>query len=123
MPFRTEFKIERKRAYHRTTDSRGVTRFDNLIAGFELTGVNQVWVSDIAYYRIGERFYYLTFIMDLFSRRIVGWRSRDNLMTEHTTLPAIRMAIRSLARTWSDISFGRRRPVLLQGIRETDPSL
>lgn len=86
-------KIERKRAYHRTTDSRGVTRFDNLLAGFELTGVNQVWVSDITYYRIGERFYYLTFIMDLFSRRIVGYSASDNLMTENTTLPALRMAI------------------------------
>lgn len=87
------FKIARKRAYHRTTDSRGVTRFGNLLAGFELTGVNQVWVSDITYYRIGERFYYLTFIMDLFSRRIVGYSASDNLMTENTTLPAIRMAI------------------------------
>ena len=87
------FKIQRKRAYHRTTDSRGVTRFDNLVAGFELTGVNQVWVSDITYYAIGERFYYLTFIMDLFSRRIVGHAVSDNLMTEHTTLPALRMAI------------------------------
>lgn len=86
-------KIERRRAYHRTTDSRGVTRFDNLLAGFELTGVNQVWVSDITYYRIGERFYYLTFIMDLCSRRIVGYAVSDNLMTEHTTLPAIRRAI------------------------------
>jgi transposase InsO family protein len=86
-------KIARKRAYHRTTDSRGVTRFDNLLAGFELTGVNRVWVSDITYYRIGERFYYLTFIMDLFSRRIVGHAVSENLMTECTTLPAIRMAI------------------------------
>ena len=87
------FKIERKRAYHRTTDSRGVTRFDNLIAGFELTGVNQVWVSDITYYTIGERYYFLTFIMDLCSRRIVGYAVSDNMMTEHTTLPALRMAI------------------------------
>ena len=40
-------KIERKRAYHRTTDSRGVSRFDNLLIDLKLTGVNQVWVSDI----------------------------------------------------------------------------
>ncbi|MBK8810567.1 MAG: hypothetical protein IPN69_07515 [Acidobacteria bacterium] len=53
-----------------------------MIAGFELTGVNQVWVSDKPH-RIGERFYYLTFIMDLFSRRIVGYAVSDNLMTEH----------------------------------------
>ena len=70
--FSRGFKIEQKRAYHRTTDSRGVTRFDNLLTDFKLTGVNQVWVSDITYYEMGGRFFYLTFIMDLYSRRIVG---------------------------------------------------
>ena len=39
--------------------------FENLIKGMELTGINQVWVSDITYYRIGEGLYYLTFILDL----------------------------------------------------------
>ena len=91
--FSRGFKIEQKRGYHRTTDSRGVTRFENLLAGFKLTGVNQVWVSDITYYQIGDRFYYLTFIMDLYSRRIVGHAVSDNLMTQCTTLPALRMAI------------------------------
>lgn len=91
--FSSGFKLEQKRAYRRTTDSRGVTRFDNLLTGFKLTGVNQVWVSDITYYEMGDRFYYLTFIMDLYSRRIVGHAASDNLMTENTTLPALRMAI------------------------------
>lgn len=91
--FSRGFKIEQKRAYHRTTDSRGVTRFDNLLIGFKLTGVNQVWVSDITYYELDGRFYYLTFIMDLYSRRIVGFAASENLMTENTTLPALRMAI------------------------------
>lgn len=91
--FSRGFKIEQKRAYHRTTDSRGVTRFDNLLIDFKLTGVNQVWVSDITYYEMGGRFFYLTFIMDLYSRRIVGHAVSDNLMTENTTLPALRMAI------------------------------
>ena len=91
--FSRGLKIEQKRAYHRTTDSRGVTRFDNLLTGFKLTGVNQVWVSDITYYELGGVFYYLTFIMDLYSRRIVGYAVSDNLMTENTTLPALRMAI------------------------------
>jgi putative transposase len=91
--FSRGFKIEQKRAYHRTTDSRGVTRFDNLLTDFKLTGVNQVWVSDITYYELGGTFFYLTFIMDLYSRRIVGYAVSDNLMTECTTLPALRMAI------------------------------
>jgi transposase InsO family protein len=91
--FTRGFKIEKKRSYRRTTDSRGVTRFDNLLSDVELTGVNQVWVSDITYYEISGRFFYLTFIMDLFSRRIVGYSASDDLMTENTTLPALKMAL------------------------------
>lgn len=119
--FSRGFRIEQKRAYHRTTDSRGVTRFDNLLTGFELTGVNQAWVSDITYYEMSDRFYYLTFIMDLYSRRIVGYAVSDNLMTENTTLPALRMAIagRQPAHGLIFHSDGGG-PVLLQGIPETD---
>jgi len=92
--FSEGYKIEGRKAYHRTTDSRGVTRFDNLIQSIELTGVNQVWVSDITYYELRNVFYYLTFIMDLYSRRIVGHVGSENLMTANTTLPALRMALK-----------------------------
>lgn len=92
--FEYGYKVEVKRSFHRTTDSSGVVRFDNLIAQQEFTGVNQAWVSDITYYRIGERFYYLTFIMDLCSRFMVGYSVSDNLMTEHTTLPALKIALK-----------------------------
>lgn len=87
------FKLERKRAYHRTTDSSGVIRFPNLVVGIEFSGINQAWSSDITYYRIGERFYYITFIMDLFSRRIVGYSVSKRLLTEQTTIPALEMAL------------------------------
>jgi len=92
--FENGFKVDVKRSFQRTTNSLGVTRFDNLLTDFEVTGVNQVWVSDITYYRIGEKFYYLTFILDLFSRFIVGYSTSVSLYTEHTTLPALRMALK-----------------------------
>ena len=88
------FKLAVKKAYYRTTDSLGVTRFENLIIQLELTGVNQVWVSDITYYRIGERFYYLTFILDLYSRFIVGYAASEGLLTQQTTIPALNMALK-----------------------------
>ena len=93
--YRHGYKLEVKHSAHRTTDSRGVIKFDNLLAGtsIELTGVNQLWVSDITYYRLGERFYYLTFITDLYSRRIVGWKGSQTLMTKDTTLPALNFAL------------------------------
>lgn len=87
-------KLYRKRAFHRTTDSRGVTRFENHVTNRKLTGVNQVWVSDLTYYRIGDQFYYITLMMDLFSRRIVGHSASRSMETDQTTLPALQAAIR-----------------------------
>lgn len=91
--FQNGFKVSIKRAFHRTTNSFGVKRFPNLLDGFELKGINRVWVSDITYFRIGDRFYYLTFILDLFSRVIVGHSVSINLLTSSTTLPALRLAL------------------------------
>lgn len=79
--------------YRRTTDSRGVTRFDNLLASANINAINQAFVSDITYYEV-MRFYYITFILDAFSRYIVGYSVSDRLTTEKTTLPALQMAIK-----------------------------
>ncbi len=91
--FENGFKLEIKKSFIRTTNSLGVTRFANQILGLEVTHANQVWVSDITYYRIGDRFYYLTFIMDLYSRWIKGFAVSENLFTENTTIPSLRMAL------------------------------
>ena len=91
--FQYGFKLQRATAFKRTTNSKGVIRFPNLIAGIELTHINQAWSSDITYYQIGKTFYYLTFIMDLFSRIIVGFNVSKRLLTEDTTIPALKMAL------------------------------
>jgi transposase InsO family protein len=93
--FEHGLKLSRLKAYHRTTDSSGVIRFPNLIAGREFTSINQAWSSDITYYRIKEMFYYLTFIIDLFSRVIVGFSVSKRLLTSETTLPALTMALKN----------------------------
>jgi putative transposase len=97
--FKNGFKVRIKRSFHRTTSSLGVTRFDNLLRTRQVTGVNQVWASDITYYRIGEKFYYLTFILDLYSRFIVGYSTSRTLLTEDTTIPALKMALKSRDKT------------------------
>jgi transposase InsO family protein len=91
--FENGLKVSAKRAYHRTTNSLGVTRFENLLPNVELTGVNQIWVSDITYYRIGEKFYYLTFLLDLYSRVLVGYSVSRDLFTTSTTIVALEMAL------------------------------
>ncbi len=78
----------------RTTDSSGVIRFPNLIEDIKIISINQVWSSDITYYQIGAEVYYITFILDNFSRLIVGWQVSDGLRTEQTTLPALQMAVK-----------------------------
>jgi len=82
-----------RRNLARTTDSSGVIRFDNLTLDLVLDRVDQVWSSDITYFRIGESFYYLTFVLDCFSRRILGYSVSARLSTEQTTLPALRKAV------------------------------
>jgi len=92
------YRIKKLRNYRVTTNSLGVTRFPNMIKDLEVTRVNQVFVSDITYYDMGPDTYYLTFIMDLFNREIVGWSESDNLRTESTTLPALHRLIKERGR-------------------------
>lgn len=92
--FANGYRVKRLKNYRVTTNSQGVTRFPNRIRNIELTGVNQIFVSDITYYEIKSKFYYITLIMDLFNREIVGWSASDNLRTENTTLPALYQAIK-----------------------------
>jgi transposase InsO family protein len=92
------YRIMRLRNYRVTTNSLGVTRFPNIIKDLKVTRVNQVFVSDITYFDIGSDTYYLTFIMDLYNREIVGWSASDNLRTECTTLPALHRLIRERGR-------------------------
>lgn len=87
--------VERVRNWRRTTDSTGVVRFDNLLINMCLTAINQAWQSDITYFEIGGKFYYITFIEDSFSRRILGYSVSKRLTTEQTTLPALNMALNS----------------------------
>ncbi len=87
--------VERTHNWQRTTDSSGVIRFDNLLIGLVINKPNQVWQSDITYFELNARFYYITFIIDAFTRVIVGHAVSQRLKTEQTTLPALRKAIKS----------------------------
>ena len=87
------------RGKKRTTDSTGVVRFENLLEHTELTNIDQAYSSDITYYEIGNCFYYITFILDCYSRRILGHSVSGRLTAEQTTIPALKMAIRTRKNT------------------------
>lgn len=83
-------------ASHRTTDSRhSLPVFQNLIRNLEPTGPHQIWVSDITYIRTLEGFEYLTLIMDLYSRKIVGYQCGENLDAA-SNLVALHRALQDL---------------------------
>lgn len=94
--FKHGYRVKKQRNYRVTTDSRGVIRFPNLIKQGELTAVHQALVSDITYYEMFGKFYYITLIMDLFNREIVGYSAGKSLRTQDTTLPAMRLVRKNL---------------------------
>ena len=59
---------------------------------FKASGPNQKWTSDITYIWIEKRWWYLATVMDLYSRRIVGWRL-SSTMDESLISDALEMAI------------------------------
>ena len=84
----------RKRKFVVTTNSNhGLHVYPNLAADMVLTGVDQLWRSDITYIRLREEFVFLAVILDAFSRKVIGW-ALDRTMEDELTLAALRMAIK-----------------------------
>jgi putative transposase len=71
-----------KRAFRpKTTVAFGQAE-PNRIASLEAEGPDQIWVSDITYVATAEGWLYLAVILDLFSRRVVGWKLGESLAVE-----------------------------------------
>ena len=88
----------RRRRFKVTTDSdHALPVAPNLLARAEApTRPNEVWVADITYIETEEGWLYLAAVMDLYSRKIVGWSMRDNMRTG-LALSALTMAVRQRA--------------------------
>ena len=85
----------RRKKFIRTTDSEhGLAVYPNLAPTLEVSGLNQLWVSDITYIRLGREFVYLAVVLDAFSRRVIGWSLGRTLEAE-LALAALRMALRT----------------------------
>lgn len=78
----------------RTTDSRhGYPIAPNRLArDFQAASPNQVWLADLTYIPTGEGWLYLAAILDMHTRKIVGWSMRQTLHTE-IALEALTMAV------------------------------
>jgi transposase InsO family protein len=77
----------------KTTDSNhSYPVYPNLIKDLNVTDVNQVWVADITYIRIVAAFVYLAVILDLYSRKAIGYAISRSIDTD-LSLAALQMAI------------------------------
>ena len=82
-----------KRAFVNTTDSSHSHRvYPNLLPGRTVMGLDEVWTADLTYIRIGSGFVYLAIILDLYSRRVIGWHVSKRIDGD-LAVAALRMAI------------------------------
>ena len=73
------YGLKRKRNYRKTTYP-GKKYFPNLIGGLKVNGPNQVWQSDITYFGIGGKHYYGVFIIDVYTKKIVGHSVSEHML-------------------------------------------
>jgi putative transposase len=81
------------RSFVGTTDSsHKLEVYFNLARRLKLTGINQLWVADITYIRLQREFVYLAVILDVFSRKVVGW-SLERTLATRLAVAALEQAI------------------------------
>jgi len=87
----------RMRKYTTTTDSKhSYPVCENILnRDFFAAKPGQKWVSDITYLRTTNGWLYLTVVIDLFDRKVIGWALSDNLEAVNTTIPAFEMAVKN----------------------------
>jgi putative transposase len=85
---------QRRRFRVVTTDSKHAHPIaPNVLArDFEATAPNQKWLADLTYVPTAEGWLYLALVLDLFSRKFVGWAMSDS-MAQDLTLEALHMAL------------------------------
>ena len=88
--------IKQHKRYHVTTNSNHwMKKYPNLIRYIETLGPNHVWVSDITYWKTKGGHYYISFITDAYSRKILGYQVADT-MEAIESVAALKMAIKTL---------------------------
>lgn len=87
------FRLKKRINYKRTTYAVA-SKYTNLIKGLAITAPCIVWQSDITYYDVNDKFYYAVFIIDVYTKIIVGYQVSDN-MRATANIKAMQMALAS----------------------------
>lgn len=87
--------IVKKKKYTKTTESKHwMRKYPNLIKKLELTRPEQLWVADITYLSMGNRYCYLHLVTDAYSKQIMGYNVSETLAASET-LKALQMALKN----------------------------
>ncbi len=79
----------RRHAFVATTDSNhDRCVYPNLVPGLNVSGVTQLWVSDLTYIRLAREWVYLAVVLDAHSRRCIGW-ALDRTLNARLVLNAL----------------------------------
>lgn len=91
-----ELYAQKKKKFKVTTDSKhSLPVYPNILErNFTTKKTNEAWVADITYIETKEGWLYLAVILDLFSRKVVGWSMADHMRKE-LAIDALQMAINS----------------------------
>lgn len=81
-----------KRNTYTTMSKHHYRRYTNLVKGFSPVKAHELWVSDITYIPLKERFAYLFLITDAYSRKIVGYHVSDDMKVSSATV-ALKQAL------------------------------
>jgi transposase InsO family protein len=92
-----KLRARRKPKAVKTTDSNHSEPVcENILArDFKASKPGEKWVSDITYLRTVCGWIYLTVIIDLFNRKVIGWALSTSLQASQTTIPAFKMAVKN----------------------------
>lgn len=84
-----------KRKFKTTTNSsHKYPVVENLLnQNFQVKEKNQTWVSDLTYIRTDEGWLYLTTVIDLYDRKVIGWAMGETMRAKDTSIAALKMAI------------------------------
>lgn len=86
---------KRRRKFITTFSNHWLRKWPNQIRGLEVTRVNQLWVSDITYWKVKEKYTYISLVTDAYSRKIIGYHLAQTLEGVET-MKALQMAISTL---------------------------
>ena len=107
-------RVSIKRAIQTTKSLQETGPWSNLLEDLEISHQDQVWVADITYVRLKERFIYVALLMDVFTRMIRAWRTSESTVERISDLETL--GRRFTPKRPGDPSFRSRRAISFKGV-------